>query len=196
MILVSGLHRSNRETEIKLRAPELAAARALLSASGFTESRPRLLERNCLYDTPDAALRADGRLIRIREQGREAIVTYKGPAETTGGHKSREEIETGVESAAQFAAILDRIGYRPGFRYEKYRTEFRDAVGDGVVTLDETPVGVYFEIEGEAEWIDRTAARLGYSPADYITLSYYKLYVEDCEKRGVEPGDLVFSVSS
>ena len=192
MILVSGPNGSNRETEIKLRAPEPAAARTLLAGNGFAESRPRILESNCLYDTPDATLRAAGRLIRIREQGGEAIVTYKGPAETTGGHKSREEIETGVESAAQFAAILDRLGYRPGFRYEKYRTEFRDAGGAGVVTLDETPVGVYFEIEGEAEWIDRTAARLGYSPADYITLSYYKLYLVDCEKRGAEPGDLVF----
>ena len=190
IILVSGHCGLNRETEIKLRAPEPAAARALLASRGFTESRPRLLERNCLYDDQGATLQAEGRLLRIREQGGEAIFTYKGPSETTGGHKSREEIEAGIGGAANFALILERLGYRPGFRYEKYRTEFTD--GAGIVTLDETPVGEYFEIEGESAWIDRTAALLGYTPDAYITLSYYKLYLEHCEQRGVEPGDLLF----
>ena len=58
------------------------------------------------------------------------------------------------------------------FRYEKYRTEFRQPRRAGVAMLDETPVGVYLELEGTPHWIDRTARRLGFQESDYITASY------------------------
>jgi adenylate cyclase class 2 len=42
--------------------------------------------------------------------------------------------------------------------------------------VDETPIGNYAELEGTAEWIDRTAVRLGIDPAQYLTLSYGRLF--------------------
>jgi len=56
--------------------------------------------------------------------------------------------------------------------------------------LDETPLGVFLELEGPARWIDRTARALGFSESDYITDSYAELHRRS---RGGEAGDMVFA---
>ncbi len=90
--------------------------------------------------------------------------------------------------------ILEQLGYHPSFRYEKYRTEFVHSQSDAaLVTLDETPIGDFLELEGPGEWIDQTARQLGFSPRDYVLDSYARLYVADCERRGMEPGHMVFA---
>jgi len=90
------------------------------------------------------------------------------------------------------SAILERLRYRPVFRYEKYRTEFREPRRAGTIVLDETPIGVYLELEGTPAWIDRTARRLGFAHEDYITASYGRLYVEWCRQHRCKPADMVF----
>ncbi len=107
------------------------------------------------------------------------MLTWKGPGQS-GPHKSRAELETSVGSLETMRQILEQLGYGPVFRYEKYRTEFMDRAGLGVVTLDETPIGNFLEIEGPGEWIDQTAGRLGFSPKDYLLESYGKLYLDYC----------------
>jgi adenylate cyclase class 2 len=59
--------------------------------------------------------------------------------------------------------------------------------------VDETPIGVYLELEGSPAWIDRTAFQLGFADKDYITASYARLYVEWCEARGVAPTNMLFA---
>ncbi len=59
--------------------------------------------------------------------------------------------------------------------------------------VDETPIGVYLELEGSPTWIDRTVRRLGFAEMDYITTSYARLYLDWCEARCVEPGDMLFA---
>ncbi|MDX1980021.1 MAG: class IV adenylate cyclase [Bryobacteraceae bacterium] len=173
--------KSNTETEIKIAVTGFERIRARLKSLGFARSQPRLFEANMLFDTPGADLRSGGRLLRVRRVGKQTILTYKGPAET-GRHKSREELEIVVSDEAMCQAILDRLGFKPTFRYEKYRTEYSD--GRGVVTLDQTPIGNYLELEGAAGWIDSTAAKLGFTEADYITSSYGRLYLESGDGRG------------
>jgi adenylate cyclase class 2 len=71
------------------------------------------------------------------------------------------------------------MGLRPWFRYEKYRTTYRlPGVAGLMVELDETPIGEFLELEGDAQAIDRVAVMLGYGVADYITKSYGQLFVE------------------
>ena len=101
--------------------------------------------------------------------------------------KVREEIETLVGDGPAVLSLLDRLGYRVAFVYEKYREEYE--VPDALVTIDETPVGVFVEIEGTEAGITATAGRLGRGPADYMADSYRTLYVRDCLQRGQEPGD-------
>jgi adenylate cyclase class 2 len=180
-----------REVEIKLAMPGVEAARKLLRREGFRVCRKRVFEANSVFDMADGFLRKGGRLLRIRTAGKTATLTYKGVARP-GPHKSREELEVGLQSGAAAAAILKSLGYLPLFRYEKYRTEFHQPSGDGTAMLDETPVGVYLELEGAPRWIDATARRLGFSRADYIVDSYGQLYYKWCEKRGVHPTNMVF----
>lgn len=178
-----------KETEIKLRCGPAGEARALLLSCGFRERTPRTFERNEVFDTPSLALRQERKLLRLREYGAERILTYKGPPEA-GPHKVREEIETRVADAAAMRETLERLGYRVVFRYEKYRAEFES--DGGLALIDETPIGNFLELEGGAEWIDRRAAELGYTAADYITQSYGSLYLDWCGSRGLEPGHMEF----
>ena len=180
------------ETEIKLAVKDARSARRLLREAGFVVSRPRVFETNTLFDTPDLSLRTSSRLLRIRQAGPVASMTYKGVPEI-GKYKSREELELEISSAAAMMSIVERLGYRRMFRYEKYRTEFHQPRRAGIAMLDETPVGVYLELEGAPRWIDLSARRLGFQESDYITASYGRVYLEWCAANGRQPGDMTFS---
>jgi adenylate cyclase class 2 len=179
------------ETEIKLAVASLPAARRMLRAAGFTVSRKRVFESNVLFDTPTLALRKAATALRVRQAGRLSTVTYKGrPA--VAKYKTREELELTVGDAAMMQAVFERLGFCPVFRYEKYRTEYRQQRGPGMATLDETPVGLYVELEGSPRWIDRTARQMGFGEADYITSSYARLYLDWRRENGVKPSNMVF----
>lgn len=179
------------EIEIKLRVRDAAHGRDLIRLAGCRLVRERTFEVNILFDTPDESLRKKGQLLRLREYGSDQVVTFKGKA-LAGRHKIREEIELLISNGNNFQKILERLGYLPGFRYEKFRTEFLAPSGEGKVVLDETPIGALLELEGPPEWIDATARAMGFREADYITASYDALWKEDCRRRGVAPAGMVF----
>ena len=183
---------SHQEVEIKLRVAGASIARRLLRVSDFRVVKRRVLEDNWVLDTPGQTLRRAGSLLRVRQAGKAGTLTYKAPA-SSGRHKSREEFEIEISDARAAARILEHLGFRPSFRYQKYRTEYALPGVRGVVMLDETPVGCYLEIEGAPRWIDRTARRLGFREADYITTSYAGLYFAFCEAQGATPGDMIFA---
>jgi adenylate cyclase class 2 len=185
-----------REIEIKLAYNGTAeAAQAMLAQHGYTLIEPRTLEADQLFDRT-GELRDSDQLLRLRRTRDKAhdraMVTYKGPG-ARERHKSREEIEFDVSDPEAFALVLARLGYSPTFRYEKYRTKFASAGEPGIITIDETPIGIYLEIEGPPEWIDRTAARIGYPPEKYLTCSYASLYREYHQMHPDEPKDMTFS---
>jgi adenylate cyclase class 2 len=182
----------NREIEIKLRAPDPESASELLLTSGFSIQCERLHETNVLYDTADRKLREAGQMLRLRDAGRRSLLTFKGPG-IPGRHKSREELELDLSSARTFEQILSRLGFEPTFRYEKYRTEFGRDDSPGAVTLDETPIGTFLELEGDPQWIDDTAAGLGFREEDYITSSYGRLYLEWCAEQKRLPGNMTWA---
>ena len=180
------------ETEIKLRIQNGSEIQTKLNATGYQVSQAREFEANTIYDTTESRLFHSGMLLRLRESGGRSILTWKGPV-IPGPHKSRPERETTVGSAETFGGILDQLGFNPVFRYEKFRTEWKGANPEATVTLDETPIGIFMELEGPAAWIDETARSLGFGPAEYITDSYGTLYRRWCESNGVEPSQMVFS---
>jgi adenylate cyclase class 2 len=165
------------ETEIKFSVDDLAALARRLESAGFQLETPRTFESNVLYDTPDRMLRARTEIVRIRFYGGKWTLTHKrlpdeGPGEDR--HKHRMETETGIDDGEALAEVFRSLGLVPAFRYEKWRSEWSD--GDGHCVVDETPIGNFAELEGEAEWIDRIAAQLDVSPAQYMTLSYGRLF--------------------
>ena len=100
--------------------------------------------------------------------------------------KSREERETVVESPDEVRAILRNLGYRPLFRYQKYRETWTHRGQE--IEVDELPIGAFLEIEGDAEGIRAVAAELGFSPSEYVDESYVGLYFESGGQ-----GDMVFT---
>lgn len=182
---------NGREIEIKLAVAGVRDGRRRLREAGFRVIKRRILEKNTLYDTEGLDLRRSSRLLRVRQAGKNSVLTFKGTPEV-GKHKNREEIETELADGHAMTAILERLGYSATFRYEKFRTEFSKAKGKGVATLDETPIGTYLELEGDPEWIDRTARTLGFEEKDYITASYARLFFEWRERNGYGPAEMLF----
>ena len=163
------------ETEIKLRIPTLAAARALLRTHGFKVAVRRVFEQNLLLDDAAGSIRASGKLLRLRRAGNRVTCTFKGVLKP-GPYKSREEREFRVSDFDAALALFAGLGYRESMRYEKYRTEFAREGEPGRATLDETPIGIFMELEGPAAWIDRTAKAFGFTKADYVKEGYATLY--------------------
>jgi adenylate cyclase class 2 len=187
------------ETEIKFRVSDMPGLARRLQAAGFTLLTPRSFESNVLYDTPDRQMRARTEILRIRSYAGRWTVTHKrvpdlGPGEASPGedrHKHRVETETEVADGNALAEILLSLHLVAAFRYEKWRTEWHD--GEGHCVVDETPIGDYAELEGSAEWIDRAAARIGIVPADFITLSYGRLFDRWREEQGSAATNLTFA---
>jgi len=163
-----------------------------MRAGGFRIAKRRVFEANILLDTDRGELGRTGRLLRIRQAGRQGILTYKGP-ETSGKYKDREELEIQISDPSQLGEILSRLGFVPTLRYEKYRAEYQRSGENGRAMLDETPIGVYLELEGAPTWIDRNARRLGFPESAYITASYYGLYADYCRRHGVPLKELTFA---
>lgn len=182
------------EVEIKFRVKDAIAFEEKLKHLGFEKKTSRTFERNTLYDTAARDLLNSGRLLRLRQYGERWMMTFKAKPDgddPSAPHKSRIEIETEVKDGEATAAILDRLGYLPVFVYEKWRTEWKD--DHGHVTLDETAIGTYAELEGDPEWIDDTAPHLGVAKPDYITLSYGRLFETWRQQNGSLAKNMTFA---
>ncbi len=181
------------ENEIKLRVQDAESACRKITALGYTVHHDRVHEVNIVCDTADLKLRHKGSLLRVRSAGGKNTVTFKGPGRSGGSHKNREEIEFRASNDQAALALFEKLGFVPIFRYEKYRTEYAKSGAPGVITVDETPIGSFFELEGPPEWVDATARELEFSPTDYIKESYGALYAAHRRGNAGAGRDMVFS---
>jgi adenylate cyclase class 2 len=204
-----------KETEIKLAITDLKRLERKLKKLGaktFGAAQGRVHEFNTIFDTPDGGLAKHGQLLRIRPEtpaaaGKKAdngrvVLTFKQPTvrgvdEDGSRFKVREETEVEVAEAGALVKIFEGLGLRGWFSYEKYRTTWKLGsrarwAKDLLIEVDETPVGTFVELEGPPEAIDRGAADLGYSQKQYLLKNYLTLYAEDCKRRGVAPGNMLF----
>ena len=177
------------EREIKLRFESADAARAAILGTGATPLLGRRLQEDALLDTEEEMLRQRRCVLRVRMENGKSRLTFKGPVEP-GAMKVREELETVVGDGAMLLRVLEELGLHIWFRYEKYREEF--AHEDVIVAIDETPVGVFVEIEGSEQGITTMARALGRRPDDYVLDSYRGLFLEYREQYGLEGTDMVF----
>lgn len=176
------------EREIKLAFSTGEEARAAVAAARASLSRPRRLQQDTIFDTADQSFRQSGCAVRVRRDGDATILTFKGPAQP-GHMKLREEHETGVSDGEAVLRVLDALGLRTAFRYEKYREEYE---AEGVIiAIDETPVGTFVEIEGDEAGIMRMTALLGRTPADFILDSYRQLFLARRAEYGLQD-DMLF----
>ena len=178
-----------KEVEIKFRIADERGLTRSLRRAGFRQVTRSTHEMNTLYDLPGQKLRKRGELLRLRQYGKEWILTHKAKG-TIGRHKVRVERETRVEDGKKMDEILCALGFAPTFRYEKYRAEWSD--GKGHVVVDKTPIGDLGEIEGPARWIDRTARALGIKHADYVKQTYAQLFFEWKRRTGSAANEMTF----
>lgn len=131
-----------------------------------------------------------------------ATVTFKGPPLTSqpsvtggaqNGYKIRREVEFEASDASRFREILAALGFQPSFYYEKIRTTYRTPRLRGlIISLDETPAGVFLELEGRPAAIDRARRSLGYRAEDAILLSYAGVYAAYRSAAGLPFTDMLF----
>jgi adenylate cyclase class 2 len=207
-IRMAQLKKTTPEIEIKLRITDVSAIlHKIKSLGAMTQGRVR--EQNTLYDTPQSYLRRRDMLLRLRietpatqnarsTRGERVILTFKAPPQTPRTrnrptrYKERAERERVVaQTSRQCAATLTALGFRPAFRYDKFRTSFR--LPHLHIDLDETPVGIFLELEGSPKAIDRAAKALGFSKQAYLRATYWDLHAADCRRRGVHPKNMRFA---
>ncbi|MBN2330378.1 MAG: class IV adenylate cyclase [Candidatus Aenigmarchaeota archaeon] len=145
-------------------------------------------ERNIKFDRKCRLLKA-GSLLRLRSYAGKADITYKKrlPSEK---FMMREEIILNVDSFERGKRLLEAIGFKPDFRYEKRRQTW-EYNGAGIL-VDELVIGNFIEIEGTKEKIEETAGKLGLDMRDAIPMSYGELFIEHCKAKGVPLHDMVF----
>jgi adenylate cyclase class 2 len=182
------------ETEIKFRVADSAELERKLALIGFHLETPRSFEANVLYDTPDRKLRQKRELVRIRQYNGRWVLTHKRVPDSGIGedaHKHRVETETEIADGEALADVFIAIGFVPVFRYEKWRTEWSD--GSGHCVVDETPIGLYAELEGAPDWIEHVAGLLNVAAEDRTTMSYGRLFETWRQQTGSDAGDLTFA---
>jgi len=191
------------EIEVKLKIGELAHGQepiadtqARLEEMGASLIHPRELEDNVAFDCPDQTIVQKGSLLRVRILPRGTLPTFKGPVHplvrpgaygtgvTPPPVKARREYEVTIpfEQTDSLLAIIRGLGMAPVFRYQKYRTTW-DWKGLHIL-IDETPIGLYVELEGDRASIEAGARALGYRPENFITKSYRDLYLEYLDRGG------------
>ena len=177
------------EREVKLRFDDADTTRVAILATGATPLRGRRLQEDCLLDTRDEILRDRRSVLRVRVEPGRNLLTFKGPPQPSP-MKLREELETVIGDGDTLLKLLAELGFHAWFRYQKYREEFGHE--DALIALDETPIGIFVEIEGSEQAITRAAEALGRGAPDYLVDSYRGLFVKHCEEHGLTDTDMLF----
>jgi predicted adenylyl cyclase CyaB len=162
------------ETEQKYRLTgeaeldRLRARLALLRATHLGAHH----EENFILDDRAGSIRDGGRVLRLRrlDGGPGGVLTYKGPADYTGGIKSRDEREVTVDDVDGAAAVFAGLGYRVALTYAKERDEWR--LGGTTIALDRLIFGTFCEIEGPPADLPTLSAQLGL-PSSQLELAGY-----------------------
>jgi adenylate cyclase class 2 len=178
-----------QEIEVKFALRDRNMLVRKLDEIGAQRLYPETFEDNIVLDRR-GELRTRGAMLRVRKFGRYALATFKGPVAFEGNVKTREEVQTGVESFELAIQLFDTLGYKPVFRYQKFREVWR--VRDVEVVIDRTPIGYYFEIEGAIDVIRALAEELGMDMDHAIRQSYADLYRQHRRTRGDLPEHMVF----
>jgi adenylate cyclase class 2 len=166
------------EIELKFTVIDANALRSSIESLGFTLITERTFESNTLYDTADRQLRSRKQILRLRNYGDRCTLTHKRQSDQNDGdqrYKTRIETESLIEDCSALAEVFHQLGYEPVFRYEKFRTEWE--LDHGHLVVDETPIGIWAELEGPPEWIDAMLDRLGIPSELCSTDSYGKLFL-------------------
>ena len=183
----------NREIEAKFPIGSVEDYLPKIREMGAICEQPMQFERNLRFDDKIGTLSQTAQVLRLRDNGGTAILTYKSDKNSSSDLADREEIETVVEDFERTRLILERLGFEVDFIYEKFRSIY--SLGQTGIFADHTPIGDFIEIEGpDEETIRMTAEQIG---LDWETRSgkgyraLFKTWKEACNYSG---RDMIFCV--
>lgn len=181
---------SDKELEVKFSVNDLAEIERRLVAAGATLIQPRTHEFNLRFDTPGGELAQRESLLRLRRDSGSHL-TFKGPSSTLGGVLARQEIEFDVSNFNEAQKLIEALGFKSKFIYEKFRTTY--ALNGLKITLDEMPYGPFVEIEGkEPEPIESAAKQLGLNWKERLPETYISIFRRLKDLFGLKFADLTF----
>lgn len=182
----------DQEIEVKFLIKDYERIRHKIQDLGLVCARPRVHELNLRYDTPDQRLVTARQVLRLRKDD-QARLTFKGPGLLQEDVLTRKEIEVVVSDFDAANRLLEALGYQVVLMYEKYRANY--LIDTLVLSLDETPFGVFVELEGESPAQVKSAAKLlGLDWEERINLSYSALLEQYNRNTGNSFRDLSFEV--
>ena len=186
------MNMDNREIEVKFKISSTEEMLKIILNTGAVLEQETRFEKNLRWDDAEETLTKTHQVLRLRDNGGTSVLTYKAEKQNNKGIADREEIETVVTDFDNTRLILERLGYKIVFIYEKYRSIYR--LGDTRLFLDHTPIGDYIEIEGPDDLaIRRAAERLGLNWDDRISKGYRNLF-KTWKKQTEFPGrDMTFN---
>jgi len=163
----------DQEIEVKFLLKDYSALMQKISALHLPCSQERIHEFNLRYDLPDGSLVAQKQVLRLRKDT-QARLTFKGPGVMEEDVLLRKEIEVEVSDFDTTNRLLEALGYKVVMMYEKFRANY--LMDNLVLSVDETPLGLFIELEGESPAQVRKAAdALGLDWEARINLSYSAL---------------------
>ncbi|HTW91007.1 MAG TPA: class IV adenylate cyclase [bacterium] len=156
------------EVEVKILDIDRAAVEGRLAALGAELCFDGRLDAS-FFDFPTGHLGLAGSLLRLRQEGNRAVLTFKRRTEEEGA-KVREENEVAVADFDACRKLLEAMGMIETSRVEKHRTSYR--LGPATVVIDRYVGELSFIpefVEVEAESVDAVrfvAAQLGFARTD------------------------------
>lgn len=165
------------EVELKFRVEYLAAVEAVLEKLGTQLGGPSE-QLDTYYSHPARDFAQTDEALRIRRQGQETFITYKGP-KVDALTKTRREIELplgrGQNAAEQFGQMLEALGFKPVATVRKLRRIGHLAwqgadVEIAVDAVDGLGPFVELELQSDAEGLDAARQKLA-SLAEQLQLS-------------------------
>ena len=173
--------KSALETEVKIRIPNISSTRDLLESLGFSKEIEMQEETSTLWDC-DGALRAQHCALRLRIYAGKIFLTYKGARLSDNEFKIRPESEVTVSDLGQMESILKHLGYRPALTMVKHREVW--CRPELIACVDETPLGLFLEIEGVAPAIKLAMETLCRDPDRIEIRDYPSMYEEYAAPHG------------
>ena len=158
-----------KEIEIKAKIEEDLSNKIIENNGVFLRE---VFQEDIYFEHPCRDFKKSDEALRLRKEGNNFILTFKGRREE-GKIKKREEIEAKVEES--IIEILERLGFKKVCIIRKKRKEF--SLGNVKIFIDDVEnLGKFIEIEGNEEEIFNIMKILGIK--EYIKETYLELIMK------------------
>lgn len=185
------LDKQGEEIEVKffLACKELFEKR--IKESGATLIQPRTHEFNLLFDNQTRDLSQKSQILRLRVDNKVRL-TFKGKGNYANGVLKRKEFEIIVNSFETTQTLIEALGYKAFWVYEKYRTTYD--LNCVSITLDELPFGNFIEIEASSvDEIKAISKKLNLNYRKRILDNYRQLFLKAQLKLDIKIPNLTFA---